>query len=184
MNRFGIPHTVYLRTPTRDVQNKKFKAYSKHVVNDSENHLAYFDFKEYEDHVIKTEIRRNTVKAWYRNPSRGLAEHTLSILYRYGDSRRAFHPDFIVFDELVSGIKPSIIDPHGSWIADAIDKLRGMCLHVEEFGSVYNRIWAIDKIDGKYLYLDMKDKCIRDYIISRKSKSAIEVYKKFGKVYQ
>lgn len=181
LNKFGIPHTVYLRTPTKDTQNKLFKPYAKHVVNNPDNHLAYFDFKEYEDYVISTEIARNSVRAWYRNPSHGHPEHTLSIIYRYGDSRHAFHPDFIVFDEVEGGIKPSIIDPHGAWLGEALDKLQGMCAHVEEFGHVYNRIWAVDKIDGKYLYLDMKDDSIRDFIVQRKAESAAECYKKFGK---
>ena len=124
------------------------------------------------------------MRAWYRNPAHGHPEHTLSILYRHEDSRRAFHPDFIVFDELQGGIKPSIIDPHGAWIGEALDKLKGMCTHVEEFGNVYNRIWAIDKINDEYLYLDMKNSELRNYIISKEAQSAIDCYKKYGQKYE
>ncbi len=183
MNKFGIPHTVYLRTPTKDTQNKRFRAYAKHVVNNPENHLAYFDFKDYEDHVLSVELQRPYVRAWYRNPSHGIPEHTLSILYRYGESRRAFHPDFIMFDEVEGGIKPSIIDPHGEWIGESLAKLRGMCIHTEEFGSVYNRIWTIDKIDGKYMYLDIKDSNVRKCIMDKDVLTALECYKRCGRYY-
>ena len=184
MNKFGIPHTVFLRAPQKDTQNKQFKEYARHVVNNPENHMAYFDLSDYEDYVIRNELKRDTVKAWYRNPQHGLPEHTLSIIYRYEDSRRAFHPDFIVFDEVKGGIKPSIIDPHGVWIGESLAKLRGLCDHAEEFGRVFNRIWAIDRIDGNYMYLDVKDENVRDFIKSPDTKSAPECYKMFGKKYE
>ena len=186
MNKFGIPHVVFLRTPTKDIQNKSYKKYTKHVLNDPENHhMAYFNFKEYEDYVVTVEIQRHTMLAWYRNPKQGLPEHCLSILYRTQDgSRHAFHPDFIMFDEVDNGVRPSIIDPHGCWIGDAIYKLRGMCVHAKDFGYAYNRIWAIDFIDGTYLYLDMKDTSTQEYIENKENNSAIEIYRKYGKEYK
>lgn len=183
MNKFGIPHTVYLRTPTKDTQNKLYKAYAKHVINSPDNHLAYFDFKDYEDHVVTIELQRSYVRAWYRNPPHGLPEHTLSIIFRYEENRRAFHPDFIMFDEVEGGIKPSIIDPHGEWLGESLAKLKGLCAHTEQFGYVYNRIWAIDKIDGKFMYLDIQDSAVRAVIMDKETESALECYKKCGKEY-
>lgn len=59
-----------------------------------------------------------------------------------------------------------------------------MCAHTVEFGNVYNRICAIDKIDGKYMYLDMKDPGVRDCIMDKDVETALECYKRYGRDYR
>ena len=183
MNTFGIPHTVYLRAPTKDFQNLEYEGFPKHVVNDPETHLAYMKLEDYEKDVLRTELARPYVRAWYRNPPRGLPEHTLSVVYRFEGSRRAMHPDFIMFDDVNGGIMPSIVDPHGTWLPDALGKLKGMCDHANEFGKSYARIWSIDKVDGRYMYLDLKDQATNEYILGDNAKSAAECYRRYGRPY-
>lgn len=59
---------------------------SKHVVNNPETHLAYVKLEDYEKDVLRTELARPCVRAWYRNPPRGNPEHTLSVAYRFEGS--------------------------------------------------------------------------------------------------
>ena len=183
MNTFGIPHTVYLRAPTKDIQNLEYEGFPKHVVNDPETHLAYVKLEDYEKDVLRTELARPYVRAWYRNPPHGLPEHTLSVVYRFEGSRRAMHPDFIMFDDVAGGVMPSIVDPHGTWLPDALGKLKGMCAHANEFGKSYARIWSIDRVDGRYMYLDLKDQATNGHILGDDAESAAECYRRYGRPY-
>lgn len=82
-------------------------------------------------------------------------------------------------------IKPSIIDPHGHHLPDAVVKLVGLVEYAEAFGSVYHRIDAIADVKGVMTVLDLLDATVRAGVKDSVTagKSALELYQDFGKKY-
>lgn len=70
-----------------------------------------------------------------------------------------------MFNEVAGGVIPSIVDPGGTWLPVALAKLKGMCVHANKFGKSYARIWSIDKVDGRYIYLDLKGLATNGHIL-------------------
>lgn len=181
MVRHGIPHTVYLDKPIADKQDKSYKAYPKHVVNDPETHLAYFNLLPSEDAVVMHELKNPNVVAWYRNPTGKSTPHSLRIPYRISGERKSLHPDFIFF-ERVDGVEmPSVVDPHGLHLSDTMPKLKGMANYVEEFGDIFHRFWFVSDYNGQACYIDIKDPEVRSVI--RSAEDGFECFKKCGKKY-
>ncbi|GAB2989167.1 hypothetical protein [Nocardioides montaniterrae] len=60
-------------------------------------------------------------------------------------------PDFVFFGEVDGAIVPSIVDPHGTHLDDALPKLRGLAAYAEEHGAIFHRIEAV--ADGRVLDL-------------------------------
>jgi hypothetical protein len=76
-------------------------------------------------------------------------------------------PDFIFFtrgsDDVV---KASIVDPHGTHLADCLPKLRGLAAFTEQHGSDFHRIEAVAKIKGALRVLDLTRKDVREAIFN------------------
>ena len=182
LNRNNLPHTVFMSLPNKDKQDKSGKAYPKHVVNDPVTHMAWFKFNDWEDAVVSHELKRPSVKAWFRNPSSGLADKSFSVEYRVDGGRRTLHPDFIFFEEVDGEIRRAIVDPHGIHQADALPRLKGYARYVEEFGDDWSRIWCVSDYEGKAMYLDMKDPEVLSVIAT--AEDAYECYRKYGIQYK
>jgi hypothetical protein len=69
------------------------------------------------------------------------------------------------------GIKPAIIDPHGAFLGDALEKLKGLAYYAEKHRQLFCRIEAIDKVDGVYRRLDMMRADVRKAIIEHGGKA-------------
>ena len=160
----GIQRIVKLVKPIADIYDGDQQSYPKHVMNNPETHLAPIYLDDLEKAVVSCELRRGAV-AWYRNPSTG-NDHALSIMYQdtAKGGKRAMHPDFIFFEKVGSDVIPYLIDPHGTHLADSVDKLKGFAEYAEEFGDRFTRIWALAEVNGEKHYLDLKDTATRDEI--------------------
>lgn len=160
----GIQRIVKLVKPIEDIYDGDQPSYPKHVMNNPETHLAPIYLDDLEKAVVSRELRRGAI-AWYRNPSTG-NDHALSIMYQdtAKGGKRAMHPDFIFFEKEGSAIKPYLIDPHGTHLADAVDKLKGFAEYAEEFGEHFTRIWALAEVNGEKHFLDLKDAVTRGAI--------------------
>ena len=160
----GIQRIVKLVKPIEDIYDGDQASYPKHVMNNPETHLAPISLDDMEKAVVSHELRRGAI-AWYRNPSTG-NDHALSIMYQdtAKGGKRAMHPDFIFFEKVGSEVKPYLIDPHGTHLADAVDKLKGFSEYAEEFGEQFTRIWALAEVNGEKHYLDLKDVVTRGVI--------------------
>lgn len=79
----------------------------------------------------------------------------MSLAYqdKHGDWR-TLRPDFLFFIDSEDGVEANIVDPHGSWLPDALAKLRGMARFAEIHGDSFHRIESISRIDGKLRVLD------------------------------
>ena len=156
----------------------------KHVLSIAGTRLAPFKLNDLEARVVNKELQHEDTAAWYRNPS-GASKSAVQIPWKDGGKWRSMQPDFIFFSRMSDGsIKPTIIDPHGSFLSDALGKLRGLAAYAERYGDMFKRLESVtDTIEGVDLYLDLKDARIRKAALDEKYSSAADVFHDFGKEY-
>jgi type III restriction enzyme len=98
---------------------------------------------------------------------------------------RALHPDFIIFTDVGGTIRPSIVDPHGHHLEDALVKLVGLAEYAEAYGSGFLRIDALADVSGDMRVLDLQDLAVRDAVraASTSGQTAFALYQLVGKKY-
>ena len=157
----------------------------KHLMSDLDGAFPLTSLNEWEKAVVRKETARLGCVAWYRNPSVSAAD-SLGITYRdLVGNWRALHPDFIFFN-LVNGlVRPSIVDPHGHHLDDALVKLVGLAEYADMYGAGFLRIDALTDINGEMRVLDMQDEETRAEVKRsvRTGVSALELYQKAGRKY-
>ena len=121
--------------------------------------------------VLDRELPHST--AWYRNPGRA-ADDALAIAYVDGKGawRRLF-PALIFFADVGGSIRPSIVDPHGFHLADALPKLRGLARFAVDHGAAFHRIEAVAKVDDTLRVLDLTQQNVRDAIAAASDAEAL-----------
>lgn len=138
----------------------------------------------WEKQVLDRETARDSVVAWYRNPSSG-AEFTLQIAWKDTDGFwRSAHPDFVFVERIGEELKPSVVDPHDP-DRDGLLRLRGLAKHVEVFGTEYARFWSVgNSASGaaSLRYLDLLDESVRAAILAE-SADGHALYRDHGKAY-
>lgn len=154
----------------------------KHLMSDEEGWFPLTSLNEWERKVIRKEVARLDCVGWYRNPSVSAAD-SLGVTYRdaFGNWR-ALHPDFIFFNLVNGAIRPSIVDPHGHHLEDALVKLVGLANYAETYGTQFMRIDALADVNGEMRVLDLQDAAVRD-AVKKSGKSAIELYQTIGQKY-
>ncbi|MDD1386613.1 DEAD/DEAH box helicase [Curtobacterium poinsettiae] len=147
----------------------------KHLMSDVDGWYPTTGLNDWEKIVVHRETSRLDCVGWYRNPSVSSAD-SLGITFRDGVTAnwRAMHPDFIVFNEVGGAVKPSIVDPHGTHLDDALVKLQGLARYAQAHGAVFHRIDAVAH-SGELRVLDMKNEAIREEVLTSK-KSAAELF--------
>lgn len=146
----------------KEGDTRKVPTYLKNLLSD-EHGNAPSVLNEWEHKVVTTEIDRATTVAWYRNPDRGSREAVV-VPFREGEtaSWRGLRPDFVFFTRMGDGaIRPSIVDPHGTYFADALPKLQGLANYAVKHGSEFLRIEAVAKVQDGYRVLDLSRPAIR-----------------------
>ena len=92
-------------------------------------------------------------------------------------------PDFIFFRVVDDTIKPSIVDPHGEHLSDALDKLRALADYADKFGDQFLEILSLSGKDADNLkLLDLKDPDTRKAIAQ--AATATQVYAEKGRTYK
>ena len=135
---------------------------NQHHYSDDEGRYSH-KLSNFETKIIEQELEDESTVSFYRNPSSG--SRSLKIPYTKDGVEKVFSPDFITFVETAEGIKPSIIDPHGTYLEDALDKLRGLADYAERHGDQFAEIRAIsDEQDGKAMVLEMTDEDVREHV--------------------
>lgn len=80
-------------------------------------------------------------------------------------------------------IRPSIIDPHGHHLGDALDKLRALASYAVKFGDKFTRIESLSGTTTTDLKrVDLKDPAVREVVDT--AKTAAEVYERVGRPYK
>lgn len=157
----------------------------KHLMSDADGWFPLASLNEWEKAVVRREASRLDCVAWYRNPSMSAAD-SLGVTYRDSVGNwRAIHPDFIIFTEVGGTIRPSIVDPHGHHLEDALVKLVGLAEYAETYGSHFLRVDALADVNGEMKVLDLQDLAVRDAVraAGKSGQSAFELYQVVGKKY-
>jgi hypothetical protein len=147
--------------------------YPKHLLCD-ENGLYPAELDHWESKVVAAESEGSGFKCWYRNPDRP-SQDSLGIAYMDGDITKIVRPDFIFFVEQDGKIVADIIDPHGTYLADALPKLQGLARYAEAHPGVFRRIKAIAEVGGKLRALDLTRADVRKAVME--ATSAETLYK-------
>jgi type III restriction enzyme len=143
-----------------------------HLLADSDGNFPV-DLNDWERDVLDKEMARKGFVAWYRNPPR-VNQDSLAITYRVGSGYKSMRPDFIFLVRNADGsIDASLVDPHGHHLGDALPKLRGLAEYAVQYGSHYQRIEAVAKVDDKLRVLDLKVTSVRDAVAAAKDAKAL-----------
>ncbi|BBY56685.1 DEAD/DEAH box helicase family protein [Mycobacterium koreense] len=148
-----------------------------HLMSDGDGQFPLTTLNGWERQIVRTELARSNVKAWYRNPSRPAVD-SLGIAYRDDTTAnwRSMHPDFVFFNDVAGEIAASIVDPHGHHLDDAAMKLRALAAFADKYGEAFHRIEAITEIDGGMRVLDMQRLEVRE-AVRVGSESAADLYR-------
>lgn len=137
-------------------QNSDADKYSKHIICD-DNGWAYLKLNTLEKKIVEAELNKHETVAFYRNPSR-VSAASLSIPYNVGERLENMHPDFIFFVSTRSGIQRVIVDPHGAWLSDSVEKLRGYVQYIRDFPNMFVKVLVVSNAEsGELRYLDLID---------------------------
>jgi hypothetical protein len=70
----------------------------------------------------------------------------------------------------------SLIDPHGSHLADAVPKLKGLAHFARAHGDPFVRLESIAEVDGVLRVLDLQREDVRDGVESFTGAQATPLY--------
>ncbi|TLP71106.1 DEAD/DEAH box helicase [Nesterenkonia sphaerica] len=151
-----------------------------HLLSDEEGMFPVGKLNPDEIEVLDTEKSRGDLIAWYRNPTGGRDSMSLAYKDRHGDWR-TLRPDFLFFIDSDKGVQANIVDPHGSWLPDALGKLRGMARFAQIYGDRFHRIESISRIDGKLRVLDFAVPEVQSTVLD--AKDADYAYREISEEY-
>ncbi len=156
----GTEMPTALRVEGADADGKPLPTVPNHVLSDADGNYPIDPaaLNKWERAVIDQELARESVVAWYRNPS-AASKHSLRIPYKKAGEWKSLQPDFVFVDQNANGnLAASVVDPHSGHLADALDRLLGIADFAEKHGDAFARIDSLDADDDNTLtVLDMKD---------------------------
>lgn len=160
-----------------DREGNTLPLFDKHVISNPDGKYPFDTSKnKLEAEVLKRELERGDVVAWYRNPSRA-TPHAVRVPYETPEGWKSMQPDFIFFHRTEDGtIRPSLIDPHSAHLSDALPKLKGLARFAELYGSEFARIDAINKVGDQIRVLDMTNEKVREAVLEADGPDAEALY--------
>ncbi|WP_186208245.1 DEAD/DEAH box helicase [Burkholderia gladioli] len=134
----------------------------KHHLLCDENGNYPAEFKsDWERQVLEVESGRKGFSFWYRNPQQP-GQSSLGVAYLSDGEYRMVRPDLIFFATLDDGtVVADLVDPHGTQLADAIPKLRGLAQYAKTHAKAYRRIESVAAVNGKLRVLDLTREDVR-----------------------
>ncbi|MDA8201344.1 MAG: DEAD/DEAH box helicase family protein [Chloroflexi bacterium] len=168
-----VPETVTVqlrqneRAATKDRNGDDLPRYGSHVFADAAG-VYPADLNDWERTVVASELARDGVVAWYRNPGTATPA-SLRIAYQNdAEEWASLQPDFIVVSRRTDGtLGASIVDPHGDYLADARAKLHALAAFAERFGDRFVRIESVARVeDGSLRVLDLADPAVRAEVLA------------------
>lgn len=166
----GEPRLADLERPSvrteaiEDASGHRLPTAPKHLLSDDDGRFPIGSLNQWERTVLESELDR--CEAWYRNPSRASSD-ALAIAYRDGQGEwRRMCPDFLFFSVVNGEVKPSIVDPHGLHLTDALPKLRGLADYAEQYADTFHRIEAVAVTEAGIRVLDVTEPHVRSAVRS------------------
>lgn len=163
------PELTTFTIPPRANGDRRGSMYQRHVLSDDAGNYRA-DLRPLEQHVLETELSHGAV-AWYRNPP-NRPKNALVIPWQKWDGWHGLYVDFVFVHASAGVLRPSIVDPHGAFMTDAVGKLKGLAEYVAKHPGVFHRVQVIDQVDSRYRMLDLLDEEVRAAILAYKGKDA------------
>lgn len=174
------PELADLILPTSKTVKDAERTWLKHLLA-AEDGTFPAQVKGWEIKILENELKDSDLVGWYRNPTGGSA--SLRIPYRSNEFDSSMYPDFIFFHRTGSGIRPSIVDPHGWHLADAAPKLKGLAEYASRHSDIYDRIDAVVELDKKLLALNIMSETVREAISMVKDDGVRELFRQHAGAY-
>lgn len=94
------------------------------------------------------------------------------------------YPDFVFFvrDADTGGIVPAVVDPHGDFLGDSVDKWKGAIEYLQDYPDMMKYYWSVYKRNGNYWYIDLMDPEVQKDVMSG-DYSAAELFEKHQSLY-
>lgn len=167
--------------PEARIENHQDQQWPLHLLADVDGNFPT-NLNPWEERVLSAELADDKLVGWYRNPAGG--DRALRVPYPAIPFEKPMYPDFILFHSSEDGVRPSIVDPHGYHLADALPKLRGLAAYAETHQDVFARIEAVVQgPDKRLLSLDLKSAAVRDAIRIHRDESALPLFMQYGGSY-
>ncbi|MFF3877493.1 DEAD/DEAH box helicase [Streptomyces sp. NPDC001978] len=170
------PLITSISLPIRRTEDAEGDTWIRHLLSDADGNYRV-KLRDWEEHVLRTELDAGAM-AWYRNPTSG--RHSLQIPYTSGTSISGMAPDFIFISSVENQLVADLIDPHGTHLADAVPKLKGLAAYAEKHGESFHRIQSIAQIDGTYMMLNHLNEAVRAAIKDFPGTDATDVFRRHG----
>lgn len=146
-----------------DRTKKSIPTFDNHLICGEDGKFPA-ELNTWETKVLKVEMAREGFVAWYRNPDRP-SQDSLGISYKDGKVFSIVRPDYLFFAKMVDGsIVADLVDPHGTHLADALPKLKGLASYAEKHGGNFRRIEAIAETGNGLRKLDLINPDVRSAI--------------------
>lgn len=136
--------------------------WKKHLLCDKDGKYPA-ELNDWERAVVETESKRAGFLYWYRNPQQP-GQSSLGVAFKDGDEYKIVRPDFIFFAEHEGKVVADLVDPHGTHLADALPKLKGLATYAESFSNAFRRFISIAEVSGRLRALDLTRTEVRQAI--------------------
>lgn len=173
------PLLTTITLPTSRTESAGGTPWPLHILSDADG-MYRTELYAWEEHVLRTELEAG-VAAWYRNPSTG--RHSLQVPYIGSTGTAGLSPDFIFVEESAGNLVASLVDPHGTHLADAVNKLKGLTVYAKQHADDFHRIQSIAKVGEEYLMLNHKDEHVRAAIEAFDGMHSETLFTTHGTVY-
>ena len=173
------PLLTTITLPSNKTESSSGREWDRHILSDADGKFRA-ELQGWEEHVLRVELASGAL-AWYRNPTTG--RHSLQIPYVTSEGIRGLAVDFVFVHQVDGELRASLIDPHGTHLADAVDKLKGLAEYAEKHSAVYHRIQSIALVDDTYLMLNHKDSAIRTAIADFDGTDSRDLFRAHGTRY-
>lgn len=135
--------------------------WDNHLFVDDEGKFGWAA-RSWEQAVLQDAERKPGYAGFLRNMDR--KPWALSI--PYGDpALKPLFPDLLVFRRVKGRVMVDILDPHGDFLADALDKVKGLARYAERHGDSYGRIEAIRVVKDRIERLDLQVNKLREKVL-------------------
>lgn len=173
------PLLTTITLPSNKTESSSGSEWDRHILSDA-NGIFRAELQGWEEHVLRAELAAGAL-AWYRNPSTG--RHSLQIPYVTSGGIRGLAVDFVFVHQVAGELRASLIDPHGTHLADAVHKLKGLAEYAATHSADYHRIQSIALVDDTYLMLNHKDPAIRTAIADFDGTDSRDLFRSHGTRY-
>ncbi|MBI2857370.1 MAG: DEAD/DEAH box helicase family protein [Chloroflexi bacterium] len=149
------PQQITMIMPSQVTAPDRDTRHLKHVYANGKN-LFPATFTGWEAEILKAELAKNSLIAWYRNPTGGTA--ALGVPWEQSKEIHSLYPDFLFFHEVNGEVVVDIVDPHRPDSGDTAPKWRGLAKYAKKHSSLFRRILAvIADNEGTLRSLDLKN---------------------------